>query len=97
MFFFVSDYPPGDGICRFATKGASRMRYPLVLFLVLFVMAPYTAHAVLSGSARFQPRPDHSTAQLAQRGKIQSAGHQVAGGVLISTNLSCPAAQPQHC
>lgn len=39
------------------------MRYPLLAFLVIFVIPPFTAHAILAGKARFasQPRSSFST------------------------------------
>ena len=60
------------------------MRYPLVAFLFVFVLGPYTAHAVLTGSARFQPQTDGGTVQIAQRGRSAVENRQFGGGVLIS-------------
>ena len=60
------------------------MRYPLVAFLFVFVLGPYTAHAVLTGSARFQPQADDGTVQTAQRGRSAVENGQFGGGVLIS-------------
>lgn len=33
------------------------MRYPLWVFLFIFVLPPFTLHAALSGKARFIERP----------------------------------------
>jgi len=69
------------------------MRYPLVAFLVVFVLGPYTAHAVLTGSARFQPQTDDRTVQVEQRGSGALEIRQFGGGVLISVrqlrSLNC--------
>ena len=59
------------------------MRYSLVAFLFVFVLGPYTAHTVLTGSARFQPQADDSTIQIARRGRSASENRQFGGGVLI--------------
>ncbi len=46
------------------------MRYPLVAFLFVFLLGPYTAHALLTGSARFQSK---SAVQAVEIGPIAKA------------------------
>jgi hypothetical protein len=42
------------------------MRYPILAFLFVFLLVPYTAHAVLSGSAGFHRQAGASTVATAQ-------------------------------
>lgn len=36
------------------------MRYPIWMFLFVFVIPPFTLHAVLVGKAGFAPRPENT-------------------------------------
>lgn len=58
------------------------MRYPLVAFLFVFVLGPYTAHAMLTGSARIQPKAGVS--QVTARTSSAMENRHLGGGVLIS-------------
>ncbi|MFD2648340.1 hypothetical protein ACFSX5_11110 [Devosia albogilva] len=62
------------------------MRYPLLAFLFVFVLGPYTAHALLTGAARIQPR-DATVPAIQRSAKISDRSH-FGGGVLISMRQS---------
>lgn len=64
------------------------MRYPLVAFLFVFVLGPYTAHALLTGSARFEVEADMTTRQLGSRATETVESRRLAGGVLVSRSAS---------
>lgn len=69
------------------------MRYPVVAFLFVFVLGPYAAHALLTGSARILPMAEIQVSQATQR----TAHAHLGGGVLISVRQNSPwAAQPSH-
>jgi hypothetical protein len=58
------------------------MRYPLVAFLFVFLLGPYTAHAMLTGAARIE------TPSEAHRGVLHSGAfsqlRQLGDGVLVA-------------
>jgi hypothetical protein len=58
------------------------MRYPMLAFLFVFVLGPYTAHAMLTGGARIQPR-DPAEPVVHRTEKIAARSH-LGGGVLVS-------------
>ncbi len=58
------------------------MRYPMLAFLLAFLLGPYTAHAMLTGGARIEPR-DQATPVVQRTEKATTRSH-FGGGVLIS-------------
>jgi hypothetical protein len=48
------------------------MRYPLVAFLFIFVIPPYTAHALLAGKARIAPATTSSSAVSAPEARTHN-------------------------
>jgi len=56
------------------------MRYPLVTFLFVFLLGPYTGHALLTGAARIEPKIVGSEAAVEHR--------HIGGGVHVSIRLA---------
>jgi multisubunit Na+/H+ antiporter MnhG subunit len=58
------------------------MRYPLVAFLFVFLLGPYTAHAMLTGAARIQPKAEVNHVLKRSNGTMEN--RHLGGGVLMS-------------
>lgn len=64
------------------------MRYPLVAFLFVFLLGPYTAHALLTGSARIQGKTEFKTSRGSHPANDVFESRRVGGGVLVSAPAS---------
>ena len=64
------------------------MRYPLVAFLFVFLLGPYTAHALLTGSARFQPKAVVTAVEIGPIAKAVIHSRSLDARTRLSSSIS---------